>query len=167
MNLSIAYAFYFAARGVGVIHDGKASEPLAYTTPARILLSGLGADELFAGYSRHGAAFARNGFPGLLESMDLDIRRLGWRNLGRDDRIIAHHGKHARYPYLDEALLSWALRTPVWVKTGFRQDMTDESSDEIRLDPEKRILRLLAWNLGMKGAAREKKRAVRSSNSFR
>ncbi|KAH0538648.1 hypothetical protein FGG08_004785 [Glutinoglossum americanum] len=168
MDLSIAYAFYFAARGAGVVHVEEASEPLTYSTPARILVSGLGADELFAGYSRHGAAFSRSGFPGLLESMDLDIKRLGGRNLGRDDRVIAHHGKHARYPYLDEALLAWALRTPVWVKTGFGQDTTDEpSGGELHLDPEKRILRLLAWNLGMRDVARERKRAVRNSTPFR
>jgi asparagine synthetase B (glutamine-hydrolysing) len=163
MDLSIAYAFYFAARGTGIVHIGNGSEPLIYTTSARILLSGLGADELFAGYSRHGAAFARNGFPGLLESMNLDIRRLGERNLGRDDRVISHHGKQVRYPYLDENLLDWALRAPVWVKTGFgQQDTIDESGEGLNLDPEKRILRLLAWNLGMKGVSREKKRAVRT-----
>jgi asparagine synthetase B (glutamine-hydrolysing) len=162
MDLSIAFAFYFASRGTGIVRAGRGSKPLAYTTSARILLSGLGADELFAGYSRHGAAFARNGFPGLLESMNLDIRRLGGRNLGRDDRVIAHHGKQARYPYLDENFLSCALRLPAWVKTGFgQQDTVDETGEELYLDPEKRILRLLAWNLGMKGVSREKKRAVR------
>ncbi|KAH0556722.1 hypothetical protein GP486_005491, partial [Trichoglossum hirsutum] len=171
MDLSIAFAFYFAARGAGVVYteregeaeEEKASKPLTYTTPARILISGLGADELFAGYSRHGAAFARDGFPGLLEGMDLDISRLGERNLGRDDRIIAHHGKHARYPYLDEALLDWALRAPVWVKTGFGQDndaARGPSDGEFHLvHPEKKILRLLAWNLGLRAVAGEKKRA--------
>jgi asparagine synthetase B (glutamine-hydrolysing) len=164
MDLSIALAFYFAARGIGSVYDEVANDTKSYTTPARVLLSGLGADELFAGYSRHGAAFAQRGFPGLLKEMELDISRLGKRNLGRDDRVIAHHGKEVRFPYLDEALLNWAMSIPAWEKTGFGQQQvaTDASVDEPLLDPEKRVLRLLAWELGMKGAAGEKKRAVRN-----
>ena len=164
MDLSIACALYFAARGIGTVHDSSAGSSSPYATPARVLLSGLGADELFAGYTRHKTAFARKGFKGLSEELELDFARLGKRNLGRDDRVISHWGKEVRYPYLDEALVAWTLQRPVWEKCGFGQIETDEEhpldSKEPTFEPAKLTLRLLAWRLGMTRAAVEKKRAI-------
>ncbi|KAL8964776.1 MAG: hypothetical protein Q9183_004225, partial [Haloplaca sp. 2 TL-2023] len=48
MDLSIACALHFAARGKGHVDDHASNEPVPYSTPARVLLSGLGADEIFA-----------------------------------------------------------------------------------------------------------------------
>ncbi|KAI5305912.1 hypothetical protein KEM56_002891 [Ascosphaera pollenicola] len=164
MDLSIACAFYFAARGQGMItlddcnSDEKHEVP--YTTSARVLLSGLGADELFGGYTRHGTAYRRQGFPGLIAELELDVTRLGKRNLGRDDRVLSHWGREARYPFLDEDFLFWVLGLPVWQKTGFGQENVDASSEEGSLDAEKKALRLLAWRLGLRRAAGEKKRAI-------
>lgn len=164
MDLSIACALYFAARGAGTVQGVKTGPTIAYITPARVLLSGLGADEMFGGYTRHSTAFKRAGYEGLIEELELDVSRLGKRNLGRDDRVISHWGKEARYPYLDEALMRWALQRPVWEKCGFRKSHEDmdnllNATDPI-LEPAKLLLRLLAWRLGMKGAATEKKRAI-------
>lgn len=173
MDLSIACALYFASRGQGVVSenpedcDGAAQ----YTTSARVLLSGLGADELFAGYTRHAAAFARAGFQGLIEEIDLDVGRLGQRNLGRDDRVISNWGREARYPYLDEEFVAWATRTPVWERCGFgtsqpvsgseSQDTPANGADiAADLEPGKKALRLLALKLGLNNVAREKKRAI-------
>ena len=159
MDLSIAYALYFAVRGIGTVQVAS-GEAISYTTPARVLLSGLGADELFGGYTRHATAFTRRGYPGLVDELELDFNRLGKRNLGRDDRVTSHWGKEVRYPYLDEDLVSWALRLRVCEKCGFGQtDTNGEDSDPI-LEPGKRLLRLLAWRLGLQIAAAEKKRAI-------
>ncbi|KAL9624860.1 MAG: hypothetical protein Q9160_000907 [Pyrenula sp. 1 TL-2023] len=158
MDLSIAKALYFAARGSGVVADNTSETRHTYTTPARVLLSGLGADELFGGYSRHKTAFDRRGYTGLIEELDLDTRRLGQRNLGRDDRVISHWGRQARYPFLDEAFMSWAVQLPVWEKCGFGEKPSDMEPKD--LDPAKKALRLLAWKLGMHNVAREKKRAI-------
>lgn len=164
MDLSIACALYFAARGSGTVHDQIAGSRISYTTPARVLVSGLGADELFAGYVRHATAFDRRGYQGLVDEIELDFKRLGKRNLGRDDRVISNWGREVRYPYLDEELVTWALKLPVWEKCGFRkpQRLQDEdvNSASVNLEPAKRTLRLLAWKLGMQGVAMERKRAI-------
>lgn len=161
MDLSIACALYFAARGSGMAQLNDDALAVSYSTPARVLISGLGADELFGGYTRHATAFNARGYPGLVSELELDFTRLGKRNLGRDDRVISHWGKEVRYPYLDENLVSWALGLPVWQKCGFGQlDAEDEMQIFQKLEPGKRLLRLLAWRLGLRGAAVEKKRAI-------
>lgn len=172
MDLSIACALYFASRGQGNINDNDninaiSNSTVAYTTTARVLLSGLGADELFAGYGRHGIAFARQGFQGLIDEINLDVGRLGKRNLGRDDRVISNWGREARFPFLDEEFVSWATQTPVWERCGFgtAKAHVTANSDELdriaeNLDSEKKALRLLALKLGMVQTAQEKKRAI-------
>jgi asparagine synthetase B (glutamine-hydrolysing) len=164
MDLSIAYALYFAARGTGTATTSLDTKPAPYTTPARVLLSGLGADELFGGYTRHATAFRRAGFPGLLDELKLDVDRLGKRNLGRDDRVISHWGREARFPYLDEAVVKWAVECPIWEKCGFRTAPFDDS-EVPEIEPGKKVLRLLAYQLGLHSVAVEKKRAV-SSGGF-
>lgn len=136
--------------------------PELYATPARILLSGLGADELFGGYTRHSTAFRRNGYPALIDELELDVNRLGKRNLGRDDRVISQWGREARFPFLDEALVKWAVECPVWEKCCF-QAIPPTTPEFPEVDPEKKVLRLLAYDLGMHSVAVEKKRAVSSS----
>lgn len=164
MDLSIAYALYFASRGSGNSIDPITGHACSYTTPARVLLSGLGADELFGGYQRHATAFARQGFPGLLDELELDINRLGKRNLGRDDRVISNWGREVRFPYLDEDLVAWALNAPVWEKCGFGQASyvvpLHDGTGHRKLEPQKLVLRLLAFKLDMENVAGEKKRAV-------
>ncbi|KAJ9228883.1 hypothetical protein DTO207G8_4823 [Paecilomyces variotii] len=181
MDLSIACALYFASRGQGTIAQvtGETTQAVPYTTSARVLISGLGADELFAGYGRHGVAFSRDGFAGLIDEIDLDVGRLGKRNLGRDDRVISHWGREARFPYLDEDFVAWAVQAPVWEKCGFgtstfasdvkasetpdpdsSANSNTNGTDIDDIEAQKRVLRLLALRLGMKNVAREKKRAI-------
>ncbi|KAJ5659494.1 hypothetical protein N7507_005945 [Penicillium longicatenatum] len=171
MDLSIACALYFASRGQGTIHESHVEcNPLTnkdantYTSFARVLLSGLGADELFAGYGRHSVAFSRSGFEGLVSEIHLDVSRLGQRNLGRDDRILSHWGRETRFPYLDEDFVAWVLRAPVWVKCGFGLTNISEGHNTnetiVGIDAGKMALRLVALRLGLRNVAREKKRAI-------
>ncbi|KAF2451558.1 asparagine synthetase domain-containing protein 1 [Karstenula rhodostoma CBS 690.94] len=160
MDLSISYALYFASRGSGIVRDDS-DTTAPYSTSAHVLLSGLGADELFGGYGRHAVAFARQGYAGLISELSLDFDRIGKRNLGRDDRVISNSGKEVRFPYLDEAFISFALCLPVTSKCDFAVPQDKDSDDPgTLLEPGKRVLRMLAWHLGMKGVAAEKKRAI-------
>ncbi|GAA6049277.1 hypothetical protein JCM3770_005918 [Rhodotorula araucariae] len=68
MDLSISIAFWFAARGKGHFSQFDTSRttgspplpaPIPYHSRARVLLSGLGADEQLGGYARHRKAFAQ------------------------------------------------------------------------------------------------------------
>jgi len=161
MDLSIAYALFFASRGIGHSTDPESGARVPYETPARVLFSGLGADELFGGYQRHATAFERHGLEGLVAELELDINRLGQRNLGRDDRIISRWGKEARYPYLDEDLVNWAVAAPVHEKCGFGQSSPNNQDEHMPfIEPGKLVLRLLAHKLGLTDVAREKKRAI-------
>jgi asparagine synthetase B (glutamine-hydrolysing) len=160
MDLSIASALYFAARGAGMMCSDGQEESKFYTTNARVLLSGLGADELFAGYTRHATAYNRHAVQGLLDELNLDIGRLGKRNLGRDDRVITNWGKEARFPFLDEKLVAWALAAPVSDKCDFGAAVSEDSDASAELESCKKVLRCLAWRLGMCKVASEKKRAV-------
>jgi len=163
MDLSISYALYFASKGNGSVTDAN-SASISYESPAHVLLSGLGADELFGGYQRHAVAFSRQGYPGLIEELELDFSRLGKRNLGRDDRVISDSGKEVRFPYLDEDFIALALRLPVASKCDFGLPQAVESASPVDyvelLEPGKRVLRALAWELGLKRVAMEKKRAI-------
>ncbi|KAI0391594.1 asparagine synthase-domain-containing protein [Xylariaceae sp. FL0594] len=158
MDLSIAFALYFAARGTGDSYVDRAEwepSPPKACTSARVLLSGLGADELFGGYSRHDAAFKRAGYAGLVDELKLDVGRIGQRNLGRDDRTMAHWSREVRFPFLDEEFVHFAISLSVWEKCDFQNP-----AHPATIDPAKRVLRLLADQLGLPGAARLKKKAI-------
>ena len=67
-----------------------------YTSTARVVLLGTGADETLGGYTRYRAAFDHNSsspFQALAEEMEKDFNRLWRRNLGRDDHVVSDTGK--------------------------------------------------------------------------
>ncbi|KAG9000260.1 hypothetical protein FRB90_011867 [Tulasnella sp. 427] len=145
---SLALALFFASRGMGSITNSSGiSTP--YTSQARVLLSGLGSDELLGGYSRHRKAFSKAGWQGLVEELQLDLTRLPSRNLGRDDRIISSNGKETRYPFLSLSVVAFLASLPVEVKAN-------PTLEEGRGD--KMLLRMLAERMGLVLASWRKKR---------
>lgn len=117
---------------------------------ARVLLSGLGADEQLGGYARHRGTI-RFGWARLGGELDVDTRRLWQRNLGRDDRVISDHGRELRLPFLDERVSALIRCTPL-------QHLLD-----LRLPygvGDKRALRIAAHALGLPAVALLVKRAI-------
>ena len=76
-------------------------------SPSKVVFSGLGADEVWAGYSRYKTAGIKGGIPALKAEMSLDLDRIWHRNMGRDDRAISVNGKEARFPFLDIEVQRW------------------------------------------------------------
>lgn len=166
MDLSIAIAFWFAAKGVGKLYSNQINHTNSstnlenldqstnlsyYNSKAKVLLSGLGADEQLGGYSRHRKAFENGGWEKLVNELSFDVSRISTRNLGRDDRIISDHGKEIRFPYLDTAVMGYLSSLPIYIKTDPRY--TRAIGDKI-------LLRQLARELGLSRASVEAKRAV-------
>uniref|UniRef100_A0A3B1K694 Asparagine synthetase domain-containing protein 1 n=1 Tax=Astyanax mexicanus TaxID=7994 RepID=A0A3B1K694_ASTMX len=146
---SIGCAVWFAARGTGIVSEG--AEEKDHTSNAKVVLTGIGADEQLAGYSRHRVRFKNSGLEGLVKELAMELGRISSRNLGRDDRIIGDHGKEARFPYLDEDVVSFLNSLPVWEKADLSLP---------RGIGEKLLLRLAAVELGLGPSAVLPKRAM-------
>ncbi|XP_029315387.1 asparagine synthetase domain-containing protein 1 [Cottoperca gobio] len=146
---SIGCAVWFAARGAGFITEDSDQRP--FTSSAKVILTGIGADEQLAGYSRHRVRFMMSGYEGLIQELAMELSRIPSRNLGRDDRVIGDHGKEARFPYLDEDVVSYLNSLPVWEKADLSLP---------RGVGEKLLLRLAAKQLGLGQSAVLPKRAM-------
>jgi len=89
----------------------------------KVVLTGEGADELFAGYEYlHSHVDA----DGLHEEIVRTVEELHGLNLQRADRVTMAHGLEAWVPFLDREVIAYAVKLPVEWKTG---------------EPEKRLLR--------------------------
>ncbi|KZT06790.1 uncharacterized protein LAESUDRAFT_699630 [Laetiporus sulphureus 93-53] len=151
MDLSLAVALYFAARGIGQVRSMPDSKPVAYVSPARVLLNGLGSDELLGGYGRFRTCFKVGGWQAIIGELQLELDRIPMRNLGRDDRVISSRGKETRHPFLSLSVVSFLAQLPVHLKTDPRL--------ESGLG-EKMLLRLAARKVGLVEASSRKKRAM-------
>ncbi|KAI0561866.1 Asparagine synthase [Gracilaria domingensis] len=162
MDASIGTAIWLASKGVGykVLSDLESSKEITKTT-VRVLFSGLGADELMGGYKgRHRTIFRNEGIDGILREMDADFSRLWFRNLGRDDRLIADHGREVRHPFLDEDLVEFITQLP----------LTEHVCDLSKPDGigDKHLLRRAARAIGISDAAAARsKRAIQFGSRSR
>ncbi|KAI0936134.1 hypothetical protein AcV5_004349 [Taiwanofungus camphoratus] len=151
MDLSLAIALHFAARGVGQVRSRPSAQPEPYTSTARVLLNGLGSDELLGGYGRFRTAFRAGGWQAIADELQLELDRIPTRNLGRDDRVVSSHGKETRHPFLSLSVVSFLTQLPVHLKMDPRM--------EAGLG-EKMLLRLAAKKVGLVEASTRKKRAM-------
>lgn len=123
----------------------------SYVSKAKVLISGLGADELLAGYGRHRTVFRKQGLQSLASELERDFNRIWRRNLGRDDRVISDHGREFRLPFLDEEFVQFVYQTPL----KFLCDLTMDSGIG-----DKKILRDAARILGLGKFSSLQKRAI-------
>lgn len=113
----------------------------------KVVFSGLGSEEIFAGYERHKKArnINKECISGLLNMYK--------RDLYRDYMTASYNGLELRLPFLDKQLVSYALRIPSRYKIS--NGMT------------KAILRDVALKLGLdKRFAQRKKRAAQYGSNF-
>ncbi|CAH7675937.1 hypothetical protein PPACK8108_LOCUS11020, partial [Phakopsora pachyrhizi] len=82
------------------------SPEVAFRTPARVLISGLSAEKLLEGFSRHRSAFLTASLSSddcdrLLDELKMNLERIWTQNLGRDEQIMSWFFGEVRYPILD------------------------------------------------------------------
>lgn len=148
LDESLGCAMWFASRAKGVLYPIDE----AYESPCRILLLGIGADELFGGYMRHRTILRHKGWDALVQELSIELARISERNLGRDDRIVSDHGKQSRLPYLDENLVKYVQHIKPWERCYPTEKMPSGLGDKL-------LLRLLACKIGFQCTANFPKRA--------
>jgi len=91
----------------------KSEFKIPVESQAQTVLNGLGADEIFGGYSRYYTYLKNEQFSELIQEISLDLDRLWIRNFGRDDRCVNFHTKTCVFPYLDLSVLEFASQLPI------------------------------------------------------
>jgi len=126
------------------------------------VFSGLGSEELFAGYDRHEKALTKGGYAALRDECIVGLKGMHARDLRRDCAIAAASSVIVHTPFLDEDLIRFSLGIAPEYKIGTgtfigraRGDVPAEKSIK------KLILREAAVRLGLpEHAAYRPKRAA-------
>lgn len=150
MDFNISLALKLAAKGQGIDYETQDS----INCTSKVLLNGLGADELFCGYSRYRVAYLRGEYSAVQEEMYLDQQRLWIRNLGRDDRIVSSEHKELRTPFLYFPLWNYCNSIPI----EFNARMTEINDKKVWSN--KLVLRSIAEKIGLTTCAQLTKRAI-------
>ncbi|MGQ9587077.1 MAG: asparagine synthase C-terminal domain-containing protein [Thermoplasmata archaeon] len=142
------------ARAVAILGSGNPVE-IAYTVPVMLVIErsleslvlvGIGADELFAGYAKYAS------LEDPTRMMEEDLRKM-LQEAEKLETLAASKGKRLGCPFVSEDILSFARSTPL--------------SDKIGSSGHKLILRDVARLLGLESHARPKKAAQYSSGVMR
>ena len=132
-----------------VIH---AASLMAKKDNVNVLFSGLGSEEIFAGYQRHEIAF-NNGFEALHKELWNGLKLMWARDINRDLLISKANNVKLRLPFLDKDVINAAMNIHPMHKM-------DKNTNKI-------ILREIAEELGLKKEfAQRKKKAAQYGSNF-
>lgn len=129
IKVGVALPFHFCAKQ-------------AHLDGVKVLLSGIGAEECFAGYQRHLKVLEAGG--DVNEECRKGFEQIWSRDLYRDDVITMYHSVELRVPFLDKDLVSVSLNIP--------------AKKKINQDQKKIILREIALELGVPKSVCERKK---------
>jgi asparagine synthase (glutamine-hydrolysing) len=128
MQVEVAVPMYAALR-------------LAREDGVRVMLTGQGADELFAGYEWYPPILAEQGEAALLAAMWGDLSNLYRDTLEREDKMSMAHSIELRVPFLDPSVITEAMR----ISPSLKIDTAARGRDPLR----KRLHRELALEMGV------------------
>ncbi len=122
---------------LGVGMPSYVASEMAHSDGIKVVMSGQGADEIFAGYHRYIQSYIDNG-ERVQDELVKDVKNLYHVNLQRDDAVTMANSVELRVPYLDPELVDLALKVPIEYKL-------DNGKDNLR----KCILREIASDIGV------------------
>jgi asparagine synthase (glutamine-hydrolysing) len=115
-----------------------AASKLALKDNTCALFTGLGSEEIFAGYQRHEEALKKNGFEGLHRECWHGLKEMWQRDLKRDFLLARHLNIKLLTPFLDIGLIKTAMSIhPMYKisKTG-KKIILREAAEELGLKKE-------------------------------
>lgn len=120
----------------------------------RVMFSGSGADELFAGYDRHRRSTDIN------RDCYADILKIYEKNTYRDDVVSMNNSIELRVPYLDKRLVDYCLKIPPQYKIEIetKTDVGAEIGNEHEQAQNKFILRMVGEHIGISREFTERKK---------
>ena len=122
---------------LGVGMPSYVASEMAHSDGIKVVMSGQGADEIFAGYHRYIQSYIDNG-ESVQDDLVKDVKNLYHVNLQRDDAVTMANSVELRVPYLDPRLVDMTLKVPMEYKL-------DNGKDNLR----KCILREIASDIGV------------------
>jgi len=131
---------------VGVALPFFLSCKLAKEDGVKVILSGLGSEEIFAGYERHENSNNLN------EECLYGLKQVYQRDLYRDDVVTMYNNMELRVPFLDKDLVDYALKIPqeYKIKDGIKKYILRIISEELGLDHEYSFRKKKAAQYGSK-----------------
>ena len=88
----------------------------------KVVFSGQGSDEIFAGYSSYKKTLSSQSHKAVEEEMWAALENMWARNLMRDDAVTAAHSLEMRIPFLDLNFLREAMAIPASMKILSKDD---------------------------------------------